>query len=410
MKLHTPAKVMVGTARCAVFARAKFERGTTTCTFTALGSALVYPEVPRCMQPLRPLAMRARTAQRAVPTILNACSVRTQAAFTLIEILIATAIFATVLIAMNTVFHGALRLRKTTSRIVEESIPINHALSVIKADLRSILPPGATLAGPIVGGIQSGLNNDLQSRSAMGGGGRNQPATLQFYTTTGATDDASVMHSVQTRLIVEPQPWPEAQRITYYLRPPIYSTNLMGQELVRSVTRNLLATVEEYPVEEPLLDGIENIEFLFYDGMMWRNSWDSSSQDQSTLSQTSTSSGTQTTGGANSQTSATQTGVPQAIRVLIEFAAEDRVSRVRKPPLELVVPVVTEARTNQITSGNTNSQAQANSSNTTGGGNSAPSAGGNNNNNSGGRGGGQPTTPQQPSRGSTGGQRGGGGR
>src|ERR1043165_379946 len=73
-------------------------------------------------------------------------------AFTLLEILIATAIFAVVLIAMNTVFDAALKLQRTTTRVVENSIPINHAMTVMKGDLRSMLPAGGTFGGSITGG------------------------------------------------------------------------------------------------------------------------------------------------------------------------------------------------------------------------------------------------------------------
>ena len=45
-------------------------------------------------------------------------------------------------------------------------------------------------------------------------------------------------------------------------------------ELVRAVTRNLLPAMEEIPIQQPLLDGVEDIAFLFYDGTTWLDSWD----------------------------------------------------------------------------------------------------------------------------------------
>jgi hypothetical protein len=173
----------------------------------------------------------------------------------------------------------------------------------------------------------------------------------------------------------DPQPWSETQKIGYYLRDPVNSTNLYGKELVRSVTRNLLAVTQEFPVEQPLLDGVETVDFYFYDGSMWKDSWDSS----------------------------TDTNALQAIKVQIEFASAYRDDRLRKLPIEFVVPVVTQARTNKASGGGTSGQ--TNSSNTTGGGNNTtPGAG----NNTTGRGG-QPAAPAQPA-GGRGGQRGGGGR
>ena len=52
-------------------------------------------------------------------------------AFTLLEVLIATLIAAIVLAAMNAAFYAALRLRSVTNDLVENSIPLNHAASML---------------------------------------------------------------------------------------------------------------------------------------------------------------------------------------------------------------------------------------------------------------------------------------
>ncbi len=249
--------------------------------------------------------------------------------FTLIEVLVATAIFATVLIAINTVFYGALHLQRTTTRVVEDAIPMSHAVRIIKEDLRSILPPGqvqssetqsgGTLAGPIVGGAVSGtMGATLQS--SPGGlvlGMASGYPSLQIYTTSGVADDSGL--SDPTSLPINQRPWPEIQRVSYYLRNPLSTTNQMGKELVRVVTRNLLPLTDELPSEQPLLEGVENIEFQFFDGTSWMEWWDST----------------------------TVTNPLQAIRMQIEFVADLRNERLTKPPIELVVPVVVEASTNQ---------------------------------------------------------------
>jgi type II secretion system protein J len=309
----------------------------------------------------------------------------TSKGFTLLELLLAVGVFSVVVMAINIVFFSALRLRAATSRVVEDSIPVNRAVSVIKNDLRSVLPPGGKLAGTFTGGIQSSMfNNTLLSQ-----GGVDSSSGLQFCTATGVTDDSNAVLFNQTQL----QPWPEIQKVSYYLRNPVYSTNQWGKELVRAVVRNLLPVIEDLPVEQPLLDGVERIEFLFYDGLSWLYTWDPATQQTSV----------QTTDG-QSQTNA----LPQAVKILIGFAAVGRDERLRKPPIQLVIPITAEARTNQLASASTNSSAQA-----TGGGN--PTTGGNQNaggaNTSGGnqntgRGG---TTPPPASNPSSGGQRGGSG-
>src|SRR5437763_10545402 len=64
------------------------------------------------------------------------------AGFTLLELLIAVAIFAVVLAAINGVFYGAMRLQRSSSRSVEESLPIQQALAIIKRDLQGLVAPG----------------------------------------------------------------------------------------------------------------------------------------------------------------------------------------------------------------------------------------------------------------------------
>ncbi|MBM3837083.1 MAG: prepilin-type N-terminal cleavage/methylation domain-containing protein [Verrucomicrobia bacterium] len=321
------------------------------------------------------------------PTAARGARALPRNAFTLLELLLAVAVFSVVILAINVVFFSGLRLRAATSRIVEDSIPVNRAVSVIKNDLRSVLPPGGTLARTFTGGIQSSMfNNTMLSQ-----GGVDSSSGLQFCTTTGVTDDSNFVLFNQTQI----EPWPEIQKVSYYLRNPLYSTNQWGKELVRAVTRNLLPVMEDMPVEQPLLDGVERIEFLFYDGLSWLYTWDLATMQTSF----------QTTEG-QSQTNA----LPQAVKILIEFAAVGRDERLRKPPIQLVVPIVAEARTNQLASASTNSSAQVTSrGNTTPGGNQNTSGG--NQNTSGGNqntGRGGATTPPA-SNPSSGGQRGGSG-
>lgn len=315
--------------------------------------------------------------------------------FTLIEVLVAMAIFATVLVAINTVFFGAMRLRATTTRVVEEAIPVNHALAVIKADLRSLLAPGGVLAGSITGGVPMGSTSGSASTNLVGlvGGIRSEFPTLQINTTTGITDDSSLtdpnVANFSSFAVNMVRPWSETQRIAYYLRDPIYSTNLWGKELVRAVTRNLLPAMEEIPNQQPLLDGIEDIQFLFYDGTMWLDAWDATIQSNA---------------------------VPQAIKVLIAFGSESRSDRLRKPPVQLVVPIAAQTRTtNQVAateSGSATEGQQQTGGATTGGGNTAGGGGAGGGGNTGGAG--QPSG--QTGRGGTttgssqGGGTGGGGR
>src|SRR5436309_5204412 len=67
-------------------------------------------------------------------------------AFTLIEVLIAAAAFAIVLAAINAVFYSALRLRNKTAAALDEALPLQQAVAIIKRDLANIVVPGGTLS------------------------------------------------------------------------------------------------------------------------------------------------------------------------------------------------------------------------------------------------------------------------
>jgi type II secretion system protein J len=213
--------------------------------------------------------------------------------FTLMELLIATMIAAVVLAAMNTAFYAALHLRSSTSSAVENSIPLNHAVSILKADLRGILITGGLMAGSIESPGTENVNN--------------QPTLLDICTTTGAIHDEL--------------PWGDVQKVSYLLRNPVGVSRPVGQDLIRAVTRNLLASVQPDLSEQALLSGVSSLQFLFYDGANWQTTWDST-------------------------TAATPT--PRAIKVEIEFAKDDS-GRQGRLPIEIVVPVVAQELTNSVT-------------------------------------------------------------
>ena len=207
-------------------------------------------------------------------------------AFTLLELLIAVTIFSIVLVAINTVFYSALRLRERTSTMLDDSLPRSRALSIMRGDLRSILPPGGVLATSFV---VSAINIGFGTAQAQG---------LQCFTTTGRLDDA--------------HPWGDVQEVAYVLQPPADHNRSFGKDLVRYVSRNLLATVQEQPEPQWLLGGIDRMEFLCFDGSNWRDSWDTTAGD---------------------------TNLPVAIRVRLLMASTNAAAARNPEILELLVPL-----------------------------------------------------------------------
>jgi general secretion pathway protein J len=226
---------------------------------------------------------------------------RRSSGFTLLELLIAVAIFAVVLAAINTVFYAAMRLRNRTALSFEEKLPLQHAAAVIQRDLAGIVVPGGTIFG------------QFTTDQTTGSGSLGQEGATEFYTSTAIVDDNS--------------PWGEVQKVSYLLVNPTNQT--LGKDLVRSITRNLLppeTTSDDQSFQQWLMSGVESLTFLYYDGTQWIDSWDSTQPDT-------------TTGLTNN--------LPKAIKVQIQLASEESNIRRKPTPVELVVPIVVQARTNQ---------------------------------------------------------------
>ena len=227
--------------------------------------------------------------------------VRRAPAFTLLELLISVAIFALVLAAMNSVFYAAVRLRNHTAAALEAKLPLNQAADIIKRDLAGLVVPGGTLSG--------------QFKTSLNPTSMDVTEATAFYTSTGALNDTLA--------------WADVQKVSYLLQDPAEPGT--GKDLVRSVTRNLLPQVaEDQPVPQWLMSGVQSLTFTFYDGAQWRDAWDSTTPDT-------------TTGQTNT--------LPQAIKLQIQMAAESN-GQATKTPIEFVVPVVVQARTNLTQQGN----------------------------------------------------------
>jgi len=214
--------------------------------------------------------------------------------FTLLEILSATLISALLLGSLYAVFHGALKLRDKDYSIVEKELPRAYVTEIVDRDLRGMMPPVGILAGAIIGETnnESGLRNDR----------------LEFYTSTGVLTDK--------------ENWGDVQKVQYYLLEPEENDKGekgKGLDFVRAVTRNLLASVVEEPVETRLLNGVKSLEITYFDGQAWQDSWDSTGLDNAT---------------------------PKAVKIRIEFETASE-GEENIPPLELLIEVAASTVTIQ---------------------------------------------------------------
>jgi type II secretion system protein J len=216
--------------------------------------------------------------------------------FTLIEMILAIGIAAIVLIAIGSVFFTSLRLRDDTADMVDAASPVDAAVTFMKRDLECAVTPTNGTTKILSGGFRAG--NNLTSA------GVSEPVAVEMYTASGALSDSA--------------PWGDIQRVTYGLKPPTGSS-AVGQDLYRSVTRNLLAVSQPEVTEQLMLSGVQSLKFSCYDGTQWDDTWDTTNP------------------------TATYTNLPLAVRVEIQMAGRSDLQ-----PIELVVPIDSQSRTNMV--------------------------------------------------------------
>lgn len=217
-------------------------------------------------------------------------SAHAASAFTLMEMMLALAVSAIVVAAIGGVFYSALRLRNSAVAALDEGAPVHQALAFLRRDLQNALPP----TGFTVGNLSVGSSSD----------GMLQNAGIEVFTSTGSVKADSQFGDIQ--------------EVGYELRPATQPGR--GSDLFRIVNRNLLATTPQYE-EQFLMGNVQSMEFSCYDGTTWLSSWDA------------------TMGNTN---------LPFAVKVVLKLAAQNNSGDQGREPIEMVVPMVALARTNQL--------------------------------------------------------------
>jgi type II secretion system protein J len=237
--------------------------------------------------------------------------------FTLIEIVLATAIAAVVLIAVQTVFFGALRLRNTMATQVNASLLLQRTLSLVEGDLSGLLLPTTTLTGNSLSGTFQSTPSTITNDQGIG-----QRVSPDFYTTSGKIDGWSS--------------YSEVQMVTYYLAPS--TDGSLNKDLIRAVTRNLLPAQDPTIDTQVLMTGLADVSFDFFDGADWTDTWDS----------------TQTPTGLST--------LPSAIRLRILYPSAS--GQPAREPIETIVPILPSSVLTQTSSTAANSGTTAGASST----------------------------------------------
>ena len=218
--------------------------------------------------------------------------------FTLIEVVVAIAASAVLLAALATTFHTVLALREDTGVGAQQELRRDRFRRFFLDDVLSMAPPSGVLEGAVTGTKEE----DASVRRDR----------LTFYATSGSVRDG--------------QPWGDVTRVEYYLEAPDEQSDESdksdwsdrsdrsdGYCLVRAVTRNLLAIVEQEPEKQKILERVVSLELTYYDGEQWRDSWDSTTEDNQ---------------------------APLAVAARVEFAPDPATP---SPLVRIVAPVVARA-------------------------------------------------------------------
>jgi type II secretion system protein J len=170
--------------------------------------------------------------------------------FTLIEMMLAMWMGATVLLILFVSLNIAIKAKRSGENAVTPSRTAAIAIDMISRDLESVPPPNATegmFAGPFIGTPQNG--------NAAG-----EADVLDFYT---IGEDAPPLQ--QTLPLSEGIRFVELALKTD-TDPPV---------LVRRIQRDLLSQQQTDPEEQVICRNVRSLTLRYYDGTDWYDTWDS---------------------------------------------------------------------------------------------------------------------------------------
>ena len=173
-----------------------------------------------------------------------------QGGFTLMEVMFATMAFALILLVMQMTFSGVLGLRNRAQKRVDQQAILSQAMTIMKRDLENMIVTGGLMAEGLI--CTEMGSPDMPNDQ------------LEFYSTTAVVSDQF--------------PWGDVQKVGYLLGvDPIQTvTTNLGQALMRLSLNTLpLEANEEPPVETLMLDNVRSMQFEFFDGLQWLQTWDS---------------------------------------------------------------------------------------------------------------------------------------
>lgn len=162
----------------------------------------------------------------------------------MLELLLAMALASMLAMSLHVSMSVAMSSRRSATATVESIQGAMIASEMVRHDLESILAPTGVLAGPFYGVHEQNGEKDADR--------------LEFCT---IGSDRGPVDELLTEGI---------RRVELSLR-----TDAEPPVLVRRVTRNLLATLVEDPIEEIICRNVQTFSVRYFDGDFWTDEWDS---------------------------------------------------------------------------------------------------------------------------------------
>ncbi len=187
----------------------------------------------------------------------------TRSAFTLLELIVAMSLMVVVSSCLYTSLYTGFRAYRSAQAAVDPTSTAINVIELIKQDIGGVLPPGGTLAGAFIGTDSGGLKGvDTDS--------------LELYTTHVYVADTPS----DGRTTTNTPPVGGIGKVALLLEEDS-ETKDGTYLLLRQVTTDLLAPREMEPEEQVLCRDVVSLNFRYYDGSGWVDSWDSTTDSNS---------------------------------------------------------------------------------------------------------------------------------
>jgi prepilin-type N-terminal cleavage/methylation domain-containing protein len=216
------------------------------------------------MPTARPTILRPRPAARGFASLRG---------FTLMELLVALAMASIIAGSLYSALRIAFRARASAEASVEPIRTAELATALLRSDFESALPARGTLAGPFVGTDTTGdggLPADTVSFFTLGNPSDAYTSAQFMSQPANAGAGQGTMGATVSNVLPA-----EARKVEIGLVTYPGPGGVAEQVLVRRVTTNLLSQVAIDGDEEVLCRGVRAVNFRYYDGLTWQESWDS---------------------------------------------------------------------------------------------------------------------------------------